>query len=105
MAGFTTSGSLAALTLRNEAGLGSLLLRLACLPPKASRRGSPHGTLGWLLAERYWQGKLLSAHKVSQAYPGTPENALKKEITEKPLPMAARSRLYPLRLYVPKSFF
>jgi hypothetical protein len=73
MAGFPSSGSLAALTLRNEADPGSLSLRLACLPPKASWSGSLRNTLGQLLAERYWQGKLLSAYKVSQAYPGTPE--------------------------------
>jgi hypothetical protein len=85
MAGFPNSGSLAAPTLCNEAVSGSLLLRLACSPPRASWHGSLRDTPGQLLAERYWQGKLLSAYKVSQAYPGTPERTETTKISLCPL--------------------
>jgi hypothetical protein len=40
---------------RNEADLGSLLLRLACSLPNASHFGLPRTAHGQLLAERYYK--------------------------------------------------
>jgi len=52
MAGFISSGRLATLIWCNEAELGSLPLRLAGSPSKASPAGFLRLTLGWLHVER-----------------------------------------------------
>ncbi len=62
------------LSLRaNGAVSGSLALRLAGSPPRASPAEllPPTPPVGYLLNEQL-QGKLLSAYKISQAYPGAP---------------------------------
>ena len=60
----------------NGAVSGSLALRLAGSPPRASAVDSHSRLVGYLSNEPL-QGKLLSAYKISQACPGAPSPALR----------------------------
>ena len=61
--------------LRNEAESGSLALRLASLPCKASQRDHHFPRLLGYLPNRQLQDKLLSAYEISQAFPGASQGA------------------------------
>ena len=70
------SGGLATFTLHNEAESSSLALRLTSSPLQGfvSRITPAHACRATCRTGNL-QGELLSVHKISQAYPGTPERA------------------------------
>ena len=71
--GFSISGSLAAPNRCNEAESGSLALRLALSPLKASPdRVTPSHARSATCQTGNLQGELLSVHKIDQAWPGAP---------------------------------
>ena len=71
--GFTYPGRMATFTKYNEAEVGSLALRLALSPLKASPdRVTPSHARSATCQTGNLQGELLSVHKIDQACPGTP---------------------------------
>jgi len=79
MAGFRFSGTLATPTLCNEAESGSLALRLTCSPHEASPVRFSNGARLAICSMGNSQNELLSVHKISQAWPGAPEDTEKIE--------------------------
>jgi hypothetical protein len=71
--GFTYPGRMATFEKFNEAEVGSLALRLALSPLKASPdRVTPSHARSATCQTGNLQGELLSVHKIDQAWPGAP---------------------------------